>query len=430
MKMAIIGAGSTYTPELIEGLIHFSNTMDVTELALMDIDERKLRIVGAMAQRMIAHSCVPCQVMLTMDLTEALTGCTFVMAQIRVGKLPARHLDETIPLKYGLIGQETMGMGGFFNAQRTIPALLDIAARMEKVCPNAFLINFSNPSGMVAEALLKYRSIRTIGLCNVPYNMKKSLREKMSLSDEAYFEFVGLNHLCWITDIRDGEVSRMQEALEKGLSAITMKNIPSQGFAPELIRATQGIPSPYLEYVYMAADKFEKIKNAGSSRAQDCMQIEETLLKMYEDTTLCEKPKLLEKRGGANYSLCAISLANAIYNDLKDVQIVNTQNKGCIPYLADDDVVEIACVIDRNGATPIPVKHAGNEHIRTLVSRWKAYEHYTVKAAVTGDRDAAICAILSNPIISNYYSAIACFDEMLEAHKEYLPQYAFRSSHP
>ncbi len=425
MKIAIIGAGSTYTPELIEGIINYRDSLPVEKIDLMDIDERKLRIVGGLAQRMVAASPLKAETRLTMELDEALTGADFVLAQIRVGKLPARELDETIPLRFGLIGQETMGIGGFFKAQRTIPQLMHIADRMKALCPDAFLINFSNPSGIVAEALLNNADIRMMGMCNVPFNMKKSIGEQLGTSKDAFFEFAGLNHLTWVTSIMDGGVDRLAEAIDKGVTAESMKNIPAQGFAPELVRMLRAIPSPYLEYVYHIHHKLDTLQNhTPQCRAQRCMEIEEELLQLYQDNALHIKPKLLESRGGANYSLCAISLVNAIYNDLHEIHEVNVQAKGAVPYLLDSDVVEIAAYIDKNGATPIPLTHPGNEHIATLIQRWKAYEHYTVRAALTGDRDAAILALTTCPMINDYDAATACFDAMLEAHKRYLPQFA------
>ena len=424
MKITIIGAGSTYTPELIEGILRYRENLDVHELSLMDIDERKLRIVGGLAQRMVAASPMRCEVKLTMELDDALRGADFVLAQIRVGKLPARRLDETIPPKYGMLGQETMGMGGFFKAQRTIPQLMHIARRMSELCPDAFLINFSNPSGLVAQALLNHTGVRMLGLCNVPFNMRKSLTEKLSLSQDAFIEFVGLNHLCWITAIRDGETDRLDDAIAQGVAVDPMKNIPAQGFSRQLMQAIHAIPSSYLEYVYYLDSKIEKNCAAEHCRAERCMEIEEELLAMYENAELHEKPKLLESRGGANYSLCAISLVNAIYNDLHEIHVVNTQNRGALSFLADGDVIEVASVIGRNGASPIPVKTELAPHIETLVRHWKAYEKYAVQAALTGDRDAVAAALLTCPVIGNYDKAMPCFEEMAKAHAAYLPQFA------
>ena len=214
MKIAIIGSGSTYTPELIEGIINKRDSLPVTELYLMDIDKRKLDIVGGLCERMIKHAGLNCKVVLTMDYDEALKDADFVMAQIRVGKLPARVLDEKIPLKYNLIGQETCGIGGFFKALRTIPAMLDIVERMERLCPNAWLINFSNPSGIIAQALLTKTNIKMMGLCNVPINAIDSVKRRLDLPN-ADVEYIGLNHLAYITAIRDNGYDYLEEAIKE-----------------------------------------------------------------------------------------------------------------------------------------------------------------------------------------------------------------------
>ena len=239
LKIAIIGAGSTYTPELIEGLINKRDSLPVKELYLMDIDERKLNIVGGLAKRMIEAADMDVNVVMTDDLDGSLINADFVLVQIRVGKLPARILDEKIPLKYGLIGQETNGIGGFFKGMRTIPVMIDIAKRMEKLCPDAWLINFSNPSGMIAQALLTHTKIKTMGLCNVPINMISSVKQKLGL-ENAEVEYVGLNHLTWITSIKHNGKDYLQEAIEQGINSEAMKNIPASGFTPELIKTVGG----------------------------------------------------------------------------------------------------------------------------------------------------------------------------------------------
>lgn len=266
MKIAIIGAGSTYTPELMEGIIKRSGSLPVRELALMDIDARKLDIVGDLSARMAAAAGMDCRVVKTQELDEALSGADFVLGQIRVGKLPARVLDEQIPLKYGMIGQETCGIGGFFKAMRTIPVMLDIARRMETLCPDAWLINFSNPAGILTEAILNHSKIKMLGLCNVPYNMTKSIRSKMELP-EARLTYVGLNHLSWITGIEQDGRDYLQDALAQGLNSETMKNIPSSGFSQELVQTIGAIPSSYLEYYYFKNKKLDLLKKPSSRAA-------------------------------------------------------------------------------------------------------------------------------------------------------------------
>ncbi|WP_058302057.1 6-phospho-beta-glucosidase [Gorillibacterium timonense] len=422
LKIAIIGSGSTYTPELIEGMIKRKDSLPITELVLMDIDERKLTIVGSLCQRMIEAAGMPCRVTLTQELDEALTDASFVLAQIRVGKLPARVKDEKIPLKYGLIGQETCGIGGFFKAMRTIPVMLEIAARMKQLCPDAWLINFSNPSGILTEAMLNHSDIKMLGLCNVPYNMYKSIRSSLELPN-AELTYVGLNHLSWITAIEQDGKDYLKTALEMGLNSETMKNIPSSGFSQELIRMVGAIPSSYLEYYYFKEKKLKLLMESEQTRGEKCMDIEEELLKIYEDSALHTKPELLSSRGGANYSEVAISLVDSIYNDKQEVHVVNLLNQGALEFMEDTDAVEVSAVIGKDGAKPVPVRGFHNDHIIDYMRMVKAYERETVAAAVSGSEDAAMRALLMNPLVGDYNTAHACFQEMKEAHREFLPQF-------
>ena len=422
IKIAIIGAGSTYTPELIEGMIKRKDSLPLREIVLMDIDQHKLGIVGHLAQRMLVTHGIECECRLTEDLDGALVGADFVLAQIRVGKLPARVLDETIPLKYGLIGQETCGIGGFFKALRTVPEILKIAKRMEELCPEAFLINFSNPAGIVAQAVLTHTNIKMLGLCNVPFNMMKSLKERLNL-EEATFEYVGLNHLSWITSIKNNGHDYIKEALEMGLNSEGMKNIPLQGFTADLIHTVGAIPSSYMEYYYYKDKKFKLVSEAEETRGQKCMRLEEELLELYQNEELHEKPEQLASRGGANYSECAISLVDAIYNDRGEVHVVNLLNNGCLDFMADDDVVEVCAIIGRDGAKPIKIENFNNPHIEEVMTQVKAYERHTVNAAISGDTEEAMRALMVNPLVWDYQVAKSCFEEMKEVHAAYLPQF-------
>ena len=422
-KMAVIGAGSTYMPELVDGLLTRRERFPVTELVLMDIDERKLRIVGALAQRMAAHVDGSLYVRLTMDLDDALTGASFVMAQIRVGKLPARHLDESIPLQYDLIGQETTGIGGFFKGLRTIPVMLNIARRMEMLCPDAWLINFSNPSGMVAEALLRYSAVKMMGLCNAPIGMLRASREAVGDS-EAVVETVGLNHLSWITSVMSHGEEKIGELLEKGYVGARPANLPETDFDRECLKCVGGIPNGYLRYYYDRVNRLKHLKEAEKTRAQTCMEIEEELLSLYSDEGLYEKPALLDKRGGHLYSEAAVSLAEAIYNDTGATHIINVRSGGVLPYLEPEEVAEIACAVGRGGGTPLPIRAIGTPPMRDLIRTVKAYERLAVEAAIHGDRDAALAALLVHPLVGDFGQARDCFDALLKAHAVYLPQFA------
>lgn len=421
LKIAIIGAGSTYTPELIEGLINKKDSLPLKELYLMDIEDRKLNIVGGLSKRMIEAASLDCNVVLTMSLEEALDKADFVLAQIRVGKLPARVLDEKIPLKYDLIGQETNGIGGFFKGMRTIPVIMNIAKKMEELCPDAWLINFSNPSGMIAEAVLNNTKIKMMGLCNVPINTIDGIKKKMDLPN-AEIEYVGLNHLAWITGIRQDGVDYLQQAIDEGVNGAVMQNIPAFAFSHDLIKTVGAIPTSYLIYYYFRDLQLEKAKTAEKCRGETCMDIEEQLLEIYSNSELHTKPELLSKRGGARYSEVAINLVNSIYNDTNDIQVVNCLNNGAIPFMADNDAVEVCARIGKDGAKVIKT-NCQNEHIKEYMLMMKAYEKHAVKAALTGDEDEAMRALLINPLIGDYKKAKPCFDEMKEAHKAHLPQF-------
>ncbi len=422
IKIAIIGSGSTYTPELIEGLINRRDSLPLDELYLMDIDERKRTIVGGLGQRMIAAAGMNTKVVLTDNLEEALTGASFVLAQIRVGKLPARILDEKIPVKYGMIGQETNGMGGFFKGMRTIPEILKITKKMEECCPEAWLINFSNPSGMIAEAVLNNSPIKMMGLCNVPINTVDSIRKQLELPQDAYVEYLGLNHLAWVTRIEYEGKDYLQEAMNAGLNSATMKNIPTLGFSKELIKTVGAIPTCYLEYYYHRDDKLKHCLEHEKTRGETCLEIEENLLEIYSNSELHVKPELLSKRGGSRYSEAAINLVDAIYNDKKEVHVVNILNNGAIPFMDDNDAVEVNAIIGKDGATPIKTNYY-NQHIMEIMKTIKAYEKHAVKAALTGDVDEAIRALMINPLVFDHQKAWDCFNELAIAHKQYLPQF-------
>jgi 6-phospho-beta-glucosidase len=422
LKIAIIGAGSTYTPELMEGIIKRKSSLPLVELALMDIDVRKLDIVGGLCERMVEAAGMACKVVKTTELDEALTGAGFVLGQIRVGKLPARVLDEKIPLQYELIGQETCGIGGFFKAMRTIPVMLDIARRMEQLCPDAWLINFSNPAGIITEAILNHTNVKMLGLCNVPYNMYKSIRETLDLPN-AELTYVGLNHLSWITEIRQDGKDYLKDALDMGLNSEAMKNIPSSGFTKELVQLVGAIPSSYMEYYYFKDKKLKLLKESEQSRGEKCMDIEEELLGIYSNAELHEKPELLASRGGANYSEVAISLVDAIFNDKQEVHVVNLLNGGALDFMEDNDAVEVAAIIGKDGAKPLVIEGFDNRHIIDYMRMIKAYERETVAAAVQGSEEAAMRALMMNPLVGDYNTALACFHELKEAHKDYLPQF-------
>ncbi|MCL2198470.1 MAG: 6-phospho-beta-glucosidase [Defluviitaleaceae bacterium] len=421
LKLAIIGAGSTYTPELMEGIINRKDIMPVKQIVLMDIDSKKLNIVGSLIKRMVSHSKMPCEVLFTEDYDTALDGASFVFVQMRIGKLPARVLDEKIPLKYNLIGQETTGIGGFFKALRTIPVLMDITRRMEKLCPDAWMLNFTNPAGICAQALLDHTNVKMIGLCNAPIRIIGKPVEAFT-DGEAEVDYLGLNHLSFLTSIRTGGKDLLREAVN-GNDDLLKKLEGVTEFETDVIRKAGGVPSYYMQYFMHKNKSLQKLKAAEKSRGEECMEIEEELLKLYQSEDLNTKPEALSKRGGAMYSEAACSLAESIYTDDNKIHVVNAYNNGAIPFMADKDVVETRAHVGKNGTKMISPKVLGNEYVKGIMQTIKAYEYLTVTAAINGDRDAAITALMANPLIGDYDVATACFNEMLEAHKNYLPQF-------
>lgn len=422
VKIAIIGSGSTYTPELIDGFIQLKNEIPIREISFMDIDNRKRTIVGGLCIRMLHQAEMDCKTVLTKDLDEAIAGADFVVTQIRVGKLPARILDEKIPVKYGLLGQETTGIGGFMKAQRTIPVLCHIADRIKELAPEAFLVNFTNPSGIITEAVMKHGFERIIGLCNVPINMKTSIEEQLP-GKALSMDYVGLNHLSWVYHVEQDGKDITKEVIRRGIKSERMKNIPPTELDFQVTAVAGAVYSPYLEYFYDRRNKILHNEEAAKCRGEECMEIEEQLLELYSHEELCRKPELLDKRGGHRYSEAAVYLIRDLYKDSGNVHIVNVKNQGTLPFLLEDDVVEIACRIDKEGAHPIPIHEVENSHIRTMMQVVKEYERQTVLAGLYGDKTAAMRALIMHPLIGDFAASKQCLEEMLRENREYLPQY-------
>lgn len=424
LKFAVIGGGSTYTPELIEGLIDRKEQLNLDSLYLMDINERKLNIVGGLIRRMLEKNQMNTKLVLTQNLEEAIKDADYVVCQIRVGQLDARILDEKIPLKYDLLGQETTGAGGFMKALRTIPVIMDIVKTIEKLAPEAWLINFTNPSGIIAEAVLNHSNVKMIGLCNAPYGMIKRAKEMLPEGTKEFdYDFVGLNHLCWITGLYADGKNIIQEKLKGDIEFAKLKNLTETNRDDLLLRATGGIPVGYLDYYYFRDKKIQECKEKEKTRGEECKIIEEELLELYSQPQLNEKPKQLEQRGGAYYSTAAISLIDAIENDKNEYHVVDVKNNGALDFMDKDDVVEIKCLVNKNGATPVKVENFQNQYIIGLMRAVKAYEKLTVKAGLTGDYEAALAALMVHPLIGDYVKAKGVLDEMLEANKEFLPQF-------
>ncbi|WP_455504682.1 6-phospho-beta-glucosidase [Clostridium sp.] len=430
IKIVTIGGGSSYTPELVEGFIKRHKELPVKELWLVDIEEgkHKLEIVGNLAKRMVKKAGVDMEVHLTLDRREALKDADFVTTQLRVGLLDARIKDERIPLSHGVIGQETNGAGGLFKALRTVPVVLDIIKDIEELCPNAWLVNFTNPTGVISEAVFKYTNFRRyIGLCNVPIGVKNGMADILEVEkDRVEMDFAGLNHMVYALNVRLDGKDITKEAIEKFVtSSLTMQNIKDIPLNADFVRALGVIPCPYHKYYYkhkeMLEEELEGFKD-GKTRGETVKALEDDLFELYKDENLAVKPPQLEKRGGAYYSDAACNLINSIYNDKKDIQVVNTLNNGAIRDFREDSAAEMSCVITKEGPKPLSVGYLPVA-VSGLVTEIKSFEILAAKAAVEGDYNAALQALCINPLIPSDDLAKTILDEMMEAHKEYLPQF-------
>ncbi len=429
LKISVIGGGSSYTPELIEGFIESLAELPVKRIALMDIDSRRLEILGGLARRMLRAGQAPIDLQLTSNRGEAIEGSAFVISQIRVGGMAARILDEKIPLQYGVIGQETTGPGGFAKALRTIPVALAIAGDIERLAPRAILINFTNPAGLITEALHRYSAVNTIGLCNLPIGAEMRIARRLGVDRRRIaLDWVGLNHLNWIRGATLDGKDIWPQVFEGEVEAACQAPADGWSFSADLLEGLGMIPCGYLNYYYNRDAMVQKIKTAPRTRGEEVREIEEGLMNMYRDPNLHQKPALLEKRGGAYYSKAAVSLITAIANDKKEVHILNTLNEGALPGLDRRAVVEVPSQIGSQGARPRAVDPMPPQ-IRGLVQAVKAYEELAAKAGAEGDRRAALQAMLAHPLVPSFQVAKDLLAALLEAHRAYLPQF-FPGDHP
>ncbi len=410
MKLAVIGAGSTYTPELVSGLSRERERVPLDELVLHDIDAERREVVGGLAQRMLERQGYGGRLTLTGELAEALDGADFVLIQIRVGGQEARLRDETIPLACGCIGQETTGAGGLAKALRTVPVVLDIAAEArERAADGAWIVDFTNPVGIVTRALLD-AGHRAIGLCNVAIGFQRAIAASLGVEPERVFvDQVGLNHLTWIRAVQLDGRDVLDEVLADHMDALTAQSeLPAA-----LIRELGAIPSYYLRYFYTEDERLAELREE-KPRAQVVAEIERELLDMYRDPGLAEKPALLERRGGAFYSEAATQLVAALASDSGEPQVVDVRNGGALPGLAPDDVVELPARIGREGADPLPQQPLSPE-LLGLVQHVAAYERLAAEAAVTGDRELAARALLAHPLVGQWPRSRELLERMLEA---------------
>jgi 6-phospho-beta-glucosidase len=417
MKLAVVGGGSTYTPELIDGFARLRDTLPVAELALVDPAADRLELVGGLARRIFARQGHPGTITTTGSLEEGVAGADAVLIQLRVGGQAARDEDETWPLECGCVGQETTGAGGLAKALRTVPVVLGIAERIRRAAPDAWIIDFTNPVGIVTRALLR-AGHRAVGLCNVAIGFQRRFAAMLDVApDQVHLDHVGLNHLTWERGVRLGGPDGT-DVLPRLLAGHGDAIAAGLRLPRAILDRLGVVPSYYLRYYY-AHDEVVGELRTKPSRAAEVAAMERRLLEMYGDPALDEKPALLSRRGGAFYSEAAVDLASALLGGTGNVQVVNTWNNGTLPFLPDDAVIEVPAAVDGTGAAPLPVPpleplYAG------LVAHVTAYEDLALEAALRGGRDRVFTALLAHPLIGQYEYAEGLTDRLIAHNREYL----------
>lgn len=418
-KIAVVGGGSTYTPELIDGFARLRETLPIGELVLIDPAAVRLDLVGGLARRIFARQGHPGTITTTADLDAGVAGADAVLLQLRVGGQAAREKDETWPLECGCVGQETTGAGGLAKALRTVPVVLDIAERVRRAAPDAWIVDFTNPVGIVTRALLQ-AGHRAVGLCNVAIGLQRKFAALLDTAPgDVHLEHVGLNHLTWETGVRlggpEGENVLPRLLAEHGDAIAGDLRLPRQ-----ILDRLGVVPSYYLRYFY-AHDAVVREMRTRPSRAAEVAAMEKRLLEMYGDPSLDEKPELLASRGGAYYSEAAVDLVAALLGGTgSPYQVVNTYNNGTLPFLPDDAVVEVQAAVGTKGAAPLPLPDVDPLY-GGLIAGVTAYEELALEAALRGGRDRVFKALLAHPLVGQYEYAEALTERLVAHNREHLP---------
>jgi 6-phospho-beta-glucosidase len=416
MKLAVVGGGSTYTPELVDGFARLRETFPLTELVLVDPAADRLEPVGGVSRRIMARYGHDARVTTTADLDAAVDGADAVLLQLRVGGQAARAQDEAWPLECGCVGQETTGAGGLAKALRTVPVVLDIAERVRRRSPDAWIIDFTNPVGIVTRALLQ-AGHRAVGLCNVAIHLQRTFAGFLDVPPETVeLDHYGLNHLTWELGVRaDGQDVLPRLIADHGAEVAEKLQLP-----PSAVARLGVVPSYYLRYFYAHDEVVEQMRGK-PSRAEDVAAMEKELLAMYADPALDHKPELLAKRGGAFYSEAAVALAAALLGSGEaSRQVVNTRNDGTLPFLPDDAVVEVPAMVSPGGAAPVAAPRM-DPLLTGLVAHVTAYEDLALAAALHGGRDRVFRALLAHPLVGMYRQAEQLTDRLLAHNREHLP---------
>jgi len=423
MKITTIGGGSTYSPELVQGFLERHAALGLRELWLMDVDGERLAVVGGFVRRMVAAAGAPFQIHLTTDRAAALEGADFVVTQIRVGGMAARREDEYLGRRWNLVGQETTGVGGMANALRTIPVILSIADDMQARCPDAWMVNFTNPSGLVTEALQRYRpAVHSVGLCNAPIGIQMRVAAQFGDVDpfDVHLDYLGLNHLSWTRGARVGQRDVWPQVLDAAVQDAREAQRPP--VPPDVMERLGLIHSYYMQYYYRTREILREQAEGGPSRAEQVMGIEGRLVERYADPELATMPPELMERGGAYYSTAAVQLIAALALDLGQEHIVNTRHAGAAPGTPADWVMELPCRVDAQGIHPLPCEPLPT-FVDGLLRAVKAYELLTAEAAVSGDLDTALQALLAHPLGPDADDALDVLDDLLDANRAHLPAF-------
>ncbi len=419
IKICIVGAGSSYTPELIDGILKQDpGDLPIVQINLQDIDPARLRTMADLAKRMISAEGCNIKIESSEELERMAEGCDFIITQIRVGGMKARYLDETIPLKYGIIGQETTGPGGMFKAIRTIPEMIKICDIIKKYSPDAFILNYTNPSGIIAETVSKYSNSKIIGLCSGIPDVRKQIKSGIKeIYPNSISYSIGLNHLGYIYKILNNDMDITSSAIEylydKGKLKDMFRGDRELAYISKLLNA---VPIGYLMYYYLHDRELKKMLGAKETRAQEIMKIEKALFKEINETSISQKPSVLSKRGGGGYSITTFSVMSAIFNNRKTDIAASVKNNGCIKDIDDDAFVEVVCEAGKHGLSPIPVGKIPVQ-LRGLIQSVKAYETLTIEATINKSRDNLYKALLNHPIVRDMTKIKPLVQEMLTAHK-------------
>jgi 6-phospho-beta-glucosidase len=415
MKLTVVGAGSTYTPELVDGLIRMEDLLPVEQIALVDTDERRLGILTGMTRRMLTRGEHRASIVSTTSLEEGVDGASAVLVQLRVGGQAARIVDESLPLRCGCIGQETTGFGGLAKALRTVPVMLDIAERVRRLAPGAWIVDFTNPVGIVTKALLD-EGHRAVGLCSAAMVFQRHFAKVLDVDPhDVELDHVGLNHLTWELGVRVSGRDVLHELTTEHVDRVA----PASGLRPELVRRLGVVPSYYLHYFWDHDDLVEHARTH-ESRAEEVQGIETELLHLYEDESVDEKPALLSRRGGAYYSEAAVELLASLLGTSPDPRhVVNMRNRGALAFLPDDAVVEVPARIGPGSIEPLPMPQLEPVY-RGLVAHVAAYEDLALQAALHGGRDRVFRALLAHPLVGQTRQADELTDLLLEANARFL----------